>query len=101
MEMIRKTRKRQQVDSEIFGEKFEFIFDPALVVIEVLSRVRVIPHQKATANGPSHRMDCNDFRSKISALDNLTMIHSVESADESCGNARIRNPNPNRNYPPE
>ncbi len=34
------------------------------------------------------------------ALDNLTMIHSVESADKSCENAKIKNPNPDRNYPP-
>ena len=36
MKVIRKARKGQKVDSEVGCELFEFIFDPAFSVIEIL-----------------------------------------------------------------
>ncbi len=47
----------------------------------------VVSQEVTTSDRRGDGMDCNDFgRVKISARDNLAMVHSVETADRRKGN---------------
>ncbi|WP_197168908.1 hypothetical protein, partial [Novipirellula galeiformis] len=57
----RENRESQQINSEGGSELLQMLFDPDFAMVEVFSRVRIIPHQETSPDSSIVNVSDRDF----------------------------------------